>query len=225
MEKKGAPAWKINEINNFHDHAVRQIDHVGRRLLKGETIPQDEKVFSIFEPHTRWISKGKAGCPVELGVPVCIMECEFRFVLHHEIMWKGSDVEFAVPMVKNTQAKFPDLRSASSDRGFHSSDNRKDLDERLDCNALPKKGRLSKADQEREQDETFVAMRRQHPAVESAINNLEQRGLDRVRAKGSDGFAQTVALAVVALNVHRLGRLVREKELGAKTRKRNRRAA
>ena len=225
LEKKGAPAWKINEINNFHAHAARQIDHVGRRLLKGETIPQDEKVFSIFEPHTRWISKGKAGCPVELGVPVCIMECEFRFVLHHEIMWKGSDVEFAVPMVKNTQAKFSDLRSASSDRGFHSSDTRKDLDERLDCNALPKKGRLSKADQEREQDETFVAMRRQHPAVESAINNLEQRGLDRVRAKGSDGFAQTVALAVVALNVHRLGRLVREKELGAKTRKRNRRAA
>ena len=47
LEKKGAPAWKINEINNFHAHAVRQINHVGRRLLKGETIPQDEKVFSI----------------------------------------------------------------------------------------------------------------------------------------------------------------------------------
>ena len=62
--------------------------------------------------------KSKAGCPVELGVPVCIMESEFRFVLHHEIMWKGSDVEFAVPMVVNTQAKFPDLRSASSDRGI-----------------------------------------------------------------------------------------------------------
>ena len=51
LEKKGAPAWKINEINNFHAHAVRQIDHVGRRLLKGETIPQDEKVFSILTAH------------------------------------------------------------------------------------------------------------------------------------------------------------------------------
>ena len=90
---------------------------------------------------------------------------------------------------------------------------------------MPKKARLSKAERKREQEKTFVAMRRQHPAVESAVNNLEQRGLDRVRAKGSEGFAQTVALAVVALNVHRLERLVREKELREKTRKRDRRAA
>ena len=62
---------------------------------------------------------------------------------------------------------------------------------------------------DREQGETFAAMRRQHPAVESAINNLEHRGLDRVRSKGREGFARTVALAVVSLNVHRLGRVLR----------------
>ena len=58
--------------------------------------------------------------------------------------------------------------------------------------------------------EQFAAMRRQHPAVESAINNLEHRGLDRVRSKGREGFARTVALSVVALNVHRLGRVLRQ---------------
>ena len=53
-------------------------------------------------------------------------------------------------------------------------------------------------------------MRRQHPAMESAINNPEQRGLDRVRAKGSKGFARTGASSVVSLNAHRLGRLLRQ---------------
>ena len=77
-------------------------------------------------------------------------------------------------------------------------------------NVLPKKGRLSKADRDREQGETFAAMRRQHAAVESAINNLEHRGLDRVRSKGRKGIVRTVALAVVALNVHRLGRVLRQ---------------
>ena len=72
------------------------------------------------------------------------------------------------------------------------------------------KGYLSKAERDCEQGETFAAMRRQCPAVESAINNLEHRGLDRVRARGSEGFALTVALSVVALNVHRLGRLLRQ---------------
>ena len=56
----GVKAWKIVEIESYIAHAKRQIDQVERRLLKGETIPQEEKLFSIFEPHTRWISKGKA---------------------------------------------------------------------------------------------------------------------------------------------------------------------
>ena len=211
LKANGASAETIREIRGFLVHARRQIDQTDRRLLKGETIPQEEKVFSIFEPHTRWISKGKAGCPVELGVPTCILEDAHGFVLHHEIMWEGSDVDYAVPMVKAAQARFPDLRAVSFDRGFHSPDNRVRLDALLDDNVLPKKGYLNKAEQERESGDVFAAMRRQHPAVESAINNLEHRGLDRVRAQGAAGFARSVALSVVALNVHRIGLLLRRK--------------
>ena len=108
----------------------------------------------------------------------------------------------------------------SFDRGFHSPGNRIRLDELLDDNVLPKKGYLNKADLERERAESFAAMRRQHPAVESAINNLEHRGLDRVLTQGPGGFARVVALSVVALNVHRIGLLLRRK-----ARKRQRRAA
>ena len=222
LAANGASAWTIKEINGFLAHAVRQIDQTDRRLLKGETIPQHEKVFSIFEPHTRWISKGKAGCPVELGVPVCILEDRHGFVLHHEVMWEGSDVDYAVPMVEAAQERFPDLRAVSFDRGFHSPGNRVRLDELLDDNVLPKKGYLNKADLERERDESFTAMRRQHPAVESAINNLGHRGLDRVLAQGAGGFARTVALSVVALNVHRIGLLLRRAE---RLKRKRRRAA
>ena len=196
------------------------MDQVERRLLKGETIAHEEKVFSIFEGHTRWVSKGKAGTPVELGVPVCVMEDQFQFILHHKILWLGSDVDLAAPMVEETQALHPDLRVCSFDRGFHSPANRVRLDELLDLNVLPRKGRLNRAERERESDEAFSAARRQHPAVESAINALEHRGLDRVRTRGADGFARTVALSVLAANLHRLGQLLRQRE-----RKRRRRAA
>ena len=147
---------------------------------------------------------------MELGVPVGIMEDQYQFILHYEIMWTSSDVDFAVPMVEIMKELFPDFCAASFDRGFHSPANRARLDELLDDNVLPKKGRLSKAERDREQGETFAAMRRQHPAVVSAINNLEHRGLDRVRSKGREGFARTFALTVVALNVHRLGRVLRQ---------------
>ena len=101
-------------------HARRQMDQVERRLLKGETIAHDETVFSIFEEHTRWVSKGKAGCAVELGVPVCVVEDQYQFILHHKILWEGSDTDIAVSVINETQALHPDLRVCSFDRGFHS---------------------------------------------------------------------------------------------------------
>lgn len=50
------------EIEHFLTHAERQMDQLRRRVLEGEEIPHDEKVFSLFEEHTEWISKGKWGC-------------------------------------------------------------------------------------------------------------------------------------------------------------------
>ena len=108
----------------------------------------------------------------------------------------------------------------SFDRGFHSRNNRIRLDDRLELNALPGKGRRNRAAREREAAEEFAAMRRQHPAVESAINALEHRGLDRVRTHGTEGFARMVALSVLAGNLHRLGRLLRQQEQDARKRRR-----
>lgn len=212
LRDEGVGDLRCRSIAGLVAHARRQIDQVERRLLRGETIPHEEKVFSIFEEHTRWISKGKAGTPVELGVPVALIEDQYQFILHHKILWEGEDVDVAVPMVEQAQALYPELLACSFDRGFHSPDNRVLLDGLLDVNALPGKGYLSKANQEREAEESFVAARRAHPAVESAINGLEHRGLDRVRSHGADGFARTVALSVLAANLHRIGLLLQKRE-------------
>ena len=57
-----------------------------------------------------------------------------------------------------------------------------------------------------------LAARRAHAGVESAINNLEQRGLGRVLARGADGFERMVGLAVLAGNLHRIGLLLQRAE-------------
>ena len=220
LRDEGVASSTYQTIQGFIAHARRQIDQVERRLLRDETIPHGEKVFSIFKEHTRWISKGKAGTPVELGVPVALIEDQHQFILHHRILWKGEDVDVAVPMVEEAQALYPGLRACSFDRGFHSPANRVRLDALLDVNALPGSGYLSKANRERESAESFVSARRAHPAIESAINGLEHRGLDRVRSHGADGFARAVALSVLAANLHRIGLLLQKRE-----RKRLRRAA
>ena len=78
----GAPQAVREEVEGYVGHARRQIDQIDRRVLQGQRIPHEEKVFSIFEPHTRWCAKGEAGVAVELGVPVSVVECEQQFVLH-----------------------------------------------------------------------------------------------------------------------------------------------
>jgi len=187
-------------------------------VLAGEVIAHHEKVFSIFEPHTEWISKGKAGVPVELGLRVCILEDQHGFVLHHQVMEKQTDDQVAVSMVEQSQAIFPSLRVVSFDKGFHSPSNRQRLEERLDLVALPKKGRHSAADCARETAPEFVQARHKHSAVESAINGLEHFGLDLCPDHGIVGFKRYVALAVLARNIHRLGVVVRERTARTKAR-------
>ena len=200
------------EVAGYVEHARRQIDQIDRRVLQGGKIPHAEKVFSVFKSYTRWCSKGRAGKPVELGVSVSVVESAQQFVLHWQVMWDEEDVDVACELVQETQALYAGLESCSFDKGFHSVANREQLDEVLELNALPKKGRLTQADKQREGAPAFRAARQAHAAVESAIHNLEQRGLSRVMSRGKDGFERMVGVAVLSTNVHRIGLLLQRAE-------------
>lgn len=202
----------LGELDGFMRHAERQIDQIDRRVLQGQDIPHDEKVFSLFQPHTEWISKGKAGVPVELGLRVCVVEDQHRFILHHQVMERTTDDAIAVSIVEQTRQRFGILHSVSMDKGFHSKDNQVTLKELAEVVVLPKKGRLCAVDRARESDAEFVRLRHQHCAVESAINALEAHGLDICPDHGIVGFKRYVALAVVARNVQRLGAILRQQE-------------
>ncbi len=201
-----------DKVLHYLGHAQRQVDQVHRRLILGEVIPHEEKVFSIHESHVQWKNKGKAGVKAELGMMVTSMEDQHPFIVQHKVVRKGVDSDMIVPFMEKAKRRNPSLISCSMDRGFYSPSNREKLDELLELNAMPKKGGRTKEDMERELAPDFVEARRQHPAIESAINNLNQRGLSLIRTHGEEGFVRTVALVVVAANVHRLGLILRAKE-------------
>jgi hypothetical protein len=204
---------RLATIEHYIAHAERQIEQIHRRLIEGETIAHHEKVFSIFEEHTEWLCKGKAGVPQELGLSVCVLEDQHGFILHHQVMENQKDVDVAVAMVAAAKEKFAALTVCSFDRGFYSPVNRRQLAEILDHVVLPKKGKLSELDKLTEHSEEFIASRHQHAAVESAINALENHGLDRCLDHGIDGFKRYVALAVLARNIQILGAKLRHRSL------------
>lgn len=209
---KHAHGWlfetQANEIEYYVTHGLKLIDQIRRRCLLGEKISHEEKIFSLFEPYTEWISKGKAGVPQELGLRVGIVECDSGFILHHRVMIKETDDQTAVPMITATKKNFPHLKSCSFDKGYHSPKNQEDLAEILDAVILPRKGKLDATELQHETDPQFALLRRKHSAVESAINALENHSLDRCPDYGLDGFKRYVALAVVARNIQLLGRIL-----------------
>ena len=204
---------RLSTVEEYIRHAERQIDQIHRRVVLGEKIAHEEKVFSIFESHTEWISKGKAGVPQELGLGVCVHKDQYGFILHHRVMQQQTDDKVAVVMIQETKERFENLAGCSFDRGFYSPDNKSRLTNILDYIILPKKGRLSAKDKQIEHSEEFIETRRKHSAVESSINALENHGLDRCLDHGLHGFERYVALSVLARNLQILGHLLQQKEL------------
>lgn len=218
------PAACLAPLDTWMAHAERQIDQVRRRVLCGESIAHHEKVFSIFEPHTEWINKGKAGVPVELGLRVAIAEDQYRFILHHQVMERITDDQVAIDLIDGIRARFPVLHSISMDKGFHSKANQAHLAEVVPLPVLPKKGKRNQTEAAHEQQAEFIRLRHRHSAVESAINALEAHGLDRCPDHGIDGFKRYVALAVLGRNLHRLGTILLAKDADAEVRRRHRAA-
>ncbi len=212
----------VAELKRWMGYGWKQIDLIHRRVIEGEKIPHQEKIFSIFEDYSEWLCKGKAGVPVELGLNVCVIESDDGFLLHHQVMQNCSDSEVAIDMISETQQRFPDLSVCSFDKGFHSPHNQRELADLLDKVVLPKKGRRNKAEQAREADQEFVQARRQHSAVESGINALEVHGLDRCPDRGLEHFKRYVALAIVGRNLQKLGSILQARAL-AEQQKRERR--
>lgn len=210
-----------NVLANYHDKELQKytnyislfINQIERRLLKGEDIPASEKVYSIFEEHTEWINKGKRS--PELGNTLLITTNQHHLIMDYKIMFKEKDVSQIVPLLERLKTNYPSqtIYSLSTDKGFWSKDNFDScVKAEIKNIVMPKKGKCTKAEYDREHQETFVVLRNKHSAVESNINMLEHRGLNRCVDKGKAHFERYVALSVLAYNLHLVGKeLVRQK--------------
>jgi len=64
----------------------RVINQARRRVLDGEQVPNAEKIYSIFEPHTDLIKRGKVRTPVEFGHKVFLAESAKGLMTQYEVL-------------------------------------------------------------------------------------------------------------------------------------------
>jgi len=204
-------AGLLKDLIYYHEMLLKHIDLLERRILKGEKIPHEEKVLSIFEPETEWISKGKHHNKVELGHNTLITTDQYHFIVDHKVMEREGDKAQVIPLGKRLSENYGEgykLGSISFDRGFYSLLGKQAISKQFHKVVMPKNTKKTAAQELEESEKDFVALRKKHSAVESNINELEQAGVNKVPDKGMKGFKKYVALGVLAYNIKRLGKLV-----------------
>ena len=192
-------------LEYYHSLLDKHIDLVERRLLKGEQIPQEEKMFSIFEPYTEWITKGKLRPNVELGKKINITTDQYQLIVDYEILHHQSDSSTVISLADRLTPIFK-VGVWSFDKGYWHPDNRALLEMVIPEVIMPKKGKCNQLEKEREVSKRFKKYRNKHSAVESNIHSLERRGLSRCPDRGLSHFNRYVGLGVCAYNLCCIGR-------------------
>jgi IS5 family transposase len=189
----------------------KHIDLVNRRLLLGEKIPHQEKIFSIFETYTEWVNKGKSNPNVELGKKLAITTDQFDLIVDHQLMDGEQDRDIVIELADRLLAKY-NIASWSFDKGFWRKENKGLLALEVPKVIMPKLGKRNKAEEEEEKSRSFRRLKNKHSAIESNINELEHRGLDRCPDRGIHNYKRYIGLAVCAYNLKKIGREILKRQ-------------
>lgn len=190
---------------------VQVCDTAYRRTQLGEQVPNDEKLFSLFETHTQLYRRGKASQPNQFGRLALIFEDGAGFISHYHLMSReATDESVVCEQTRIAQERHcGQIQDASFDRGFYSHDNERELQQIVDNPCLPPRHRNQYADCMKDASIRFLRARQSHPGVESAIGALQSgNGLKRCRDKTERGFDRYLGLAILGRNLHVLGKLL-----------------
>ena len=221
-------AATLEELRTFLQLTEQVRDTARRRVLLGETVPNAEKLFSLFETHTQLYKRGKAGEPVQFGRLVLVLEDAAGFIVQHQVMPRdATDKSVIVEQMRVTQTRLGGrIESASFDRGFHSPENQVELAKIIAHPCLPKPGAKQAAAQAAAATVEFRESRQRHSGIESAIGALQAgNGLKRCRDHTELGFERYISLGILGRNLHVLGKLLIAREQANSEAARSRRRA
>jgi IS5 family transposase len=200
----------VEEIAQFHELGERVLAQARRRVLQGESVPNDEKLFSLFEPHTELLKRGKAGKDIEFGHMIQIQQVAEKFITDYEV-YDHKPVEHALlqPALDSHRELFGDDPSQlAADKGYYESMAAlRELEKTIDVVSIAKQGNRTAAETEREQDPLFRHAQAFRAGVEGSISFLKRMlRLARCFNKSWEHFEATVGQTIFAHNLLVLAR-------------------
>ena len=210
-QEAGAAIMLSSSLSHWITLTARVCDTAYRRTQIGERVANEEKLFSLFETHTQLYRRGKAGQPNQFGRMALIYEDKAGFISHYHLMDREvSDQDVVVEQTRLVQKQHQDeIQEASFDRGFHSEEIERELEEIIENLCLPPSHRNQYAQCMKTAPLQFHRSRQSHPGIESAIGALQSgNGLERCRDKSEEGLERYLGFAILGRNMHVLGKLL-----------------
>ena len=207
------------QIDHYCGLGERVIEQARRRVLLGEQVANDEKVYSIFEPHTDLIKRGKVLTPVEFGHKVFLAESAQGLITQYEVLnGNPRDSDHVEASLSRHQAMFgsaPQLYG--SDRGFFTEENLETCRRSgVEMACIPQRGGTKSAEREaHEKSPAFKKAQRFRAGIEGRISVLFRgRGMKRCLAEGRERFELLVGAAVLANNLLTIASLMQKRSAG-----------
>ncbi len=193
----------------FQRLGAQVVSQSRRRVLKGESVPNDEKLFSVFEPHTELLKRGKAGKPIEFGHMIQIQQVKEKFITDYAVYdRKPVEPELLATALDSHRSLFGvDASCLAADKGYFEQDTLDKLEKRINLVSIGKKGKRTPEQLEREHDPAFRHAQRFRAGVEGTISYLKRvLGLSRCFTKGWEHYQATVGASIFTHNLLILAR-------------------
>ena len=190
---------------------MEQVAACARRAFNGETVPASDRIFSIFEPHTELLKRGKARKPVEFGHMVTIGQTEEKFISFYCVEEQSRhDTKIgdeALREHKKTFGAYP--QQFTADKNYYGGPaHLEKWEERISTYAVGKKGRRDEAETQREHSVLFRLLQKFRAGCEGSISVLKRVfGLYRCLFRGFKSFASATGSIVFCHNLVVLTRL------------------
>jgi IS5 family transposase len=179
--------------------SMRTVAATARRAqLVGETVPARDRVFSIFEPHTELLKRGKRQKPTEFGHKVLLCETPEKFITDYEVYERQqADCALTESVIRRHEALFgvaPEV--LVGDMGFcPTAEKFEELEELVGTLAIPRRLRDFAS-------KVLAKWQAFRAGIEGTISGLKRVfRLFRCFFRGFKSFASAVGLGVFCHNL------------------------
>jgi len=203
--------YYVTQLEYYIPLAQKVTDQTRRRVVHGESVPNNEKIFSIFEPHTELLKRGKAGKPMEWGHMVTIGQTGDKFISYYDVREKSEhDSTYTDRVLENHKKQFGCYpKNFAADKNYYvSQEHIRNWELEINTFGIGKKGKRNQEETDREHSEEFREAQRFRAGSEGSISVLKRVfGLKKCFLKGYKSFAASIGSLVCCHNLVLLARL------------------